>query len=194
MEFAQKAEAINDTLPEVHSLWSSIHLLQGDYEKAVARGEKAVAMGPNNAGCHILLAYAMNCAGRFDEAVTLAEKAIRLSPYCPAWFLLILDDAYRNGGRYEDALAIGRQYLARCRKGECNPFPGHMGMAASYVGLGRIDEARSHVAEMLKIAPDFSLEEARKMISFKDPTLVERNLDALRLAGLPEHPPLGHTR
>ena len=190
VEIAQKAEAINDTLPEVHSLWSNINLLQGEYEKAITEGEKAIALGPNSALCHVLLVYPMICAGRFEEAITLAEKAMRLSPYTSRWFLLILDDAYRMAGRYEEALAVGKQYLERCQKGGFNPFPAHMGLAATYVGLGRIDEARVHVAELLKIKPGFSLDEARKTILFKDQAHLERALDALRQAGLPEHAPL----
>ncbi|MBW1784946.1 MAG: hypothetical protein JRL30_29915, partial [Deltaproteobacteria bacterium] len=190
VEIAQKAAAINPTLPEVHSLWSNINLLQGEYEKAITEGEKAIALGPNSALCHVLLVYPMICAGRFEEAITLAEKAIRLSPYTSRWFLLILDDAYRMAGRYEEALAVGKQYLERCQKGGFNPFPAHMGLAATYVGLGRIDEARVHVAELLKIEPGFSLDEARKTILFKDPAHLERALDALRQAGLPEHAPL----
>ena len=190
VEIAQKAAAINPSLPEVHSLWSNIYLLQGEYEKAITEGEKAIALGPNSAMCHVLLAYPMICAGRFEEAITLAEKAIRLSPYSSRWFLLILDDAYRMAGRYAEALAVGKQYLERCQKGECNPFPAHMGLAATYVGLGRIDEARVHAAQLLKIDPSFSLDKARKMISFKDPAHLESALDALRQAGLPDKPPL----
>lgn len=186
IEMAKKAEAINDTLPEVHSLWSNIHQAQGEYDKAISAGEKAIALGPNNALCHILLSHTMTAAGRFEEAIELAKKAIRLSPYSSAWYLMMIDDAYRMAGRYEEALAIGKQHLDRCLKGECDPFSAHMGLAATYVGLGRIEEARSHVAELLKIMPDLSVDKARKIISFKDPAHVERSLDALRRAGLPE--------
>ena len=186
IDIAKKAAAINNTLPEVHSLWSNIYLAQGEYDKAISAGEKAIALGPNNALCHILLSHTMTSAGRFEEAIELAEKAMRLSPYSSAWYLMMIDDAYRMAGRYEEALAIGKQHLDRCLKGECEPFTAHMGLAATYVGLGRIEEARSHVTELLKIMPDLSVDKARKMISFKDPAHVERSLDALRRAGLPE--------
>jgi len=190
LEFAQKAATINPTLPAVHSLRSNIYLLQGEYGKAIAEGEKAISLGPNSALCHVLLAYTMISAGRFEKAITLAEKGIRLSPYSSPWYLMILHNAYRMAGRYEDALAVGKQFLERCQKGECNPFPAHMGLAATYVGLGRIDEARVHTAQLLKMDPSFSLDKARKIISFKDPAHLNRALDALRRAGLPEHSPL----
>ena len=183
---AQKATAINDTLPEVHSLWSNIYLAEGKYEKAIAAGEKAIALGPNNALCHVLLVHTMTAAGRFEEAIALAEKAMRLSPYSSAWYLMMIDDAYRMAGRYEEALAIGKQHLDRCLKGECEPFTAHMGLAATYVGLGRIEDAQRHVTELLRIMPDFSLGKARKMISFKNPAHTEKALEALRRAGVPE--------
>jgi len=190
VEIAQKAIALNETLPEVHSLWSNIHLIQGRYQKAIAEGKKAIALGPNNATCHVLLAYTMTSAGKFEEAIVLGEKAIRLSPYSSPWYLLILEDAYRMTGRYEEALAMGKQYLERCRKGECNLLPAHIGLAATYIGLGRVEEARTHAAEVLRMNPNFSLDEARKMSSFKDPVHLERVLDALRKAGIPETLPL----
>jgi adenylate cyclase len=183
---AQKATAINDTLPEVHSLWSNIYLAQGEYIKAIAAGQKAIALGPNNALCHVLLAHTMTAAGRFEEAIALAEKAMRLSPYSSAWYLMMIDDAYRMAGRYEEALAIGKQHLDRCLKGECEPFTAHMGLAATYVGLGRMEDAQRHVTELLRIMPGFSLDNARKMISFKNPAHTEQALDALRRAGVPE--------
>jgi adenylate cyclase len=186
VEFARKATAINDKLPETHSLWSNIHLVQGEYEKAITEGQKAVALGPSNALCHVILSYTMTAVGRFEEAIELGERALRLSPYSSPWYLLILDDAYRGAGRYGEALAIGKRHLSRCRLGECSPFPAHLGLAATYIGLGQVEEARAHVAELLKIEPGFSLDNARKMISYKDPVQVERAIDILRHAGLPE--------
>jgi adenylate cyclase len=187
VEITKKVATINDTLPELHLLWSNIYLFQGDPEKAISAGKKAIALGPNNALSHVLLAYAMNFAGRFEEAIELGEKAVRLSPYSAPWYLMILNDAYRMAGSYEEALAVGKHYLNRCRKGECNPFMAHMGLAQTYIGLGRIEDARIHSVEMLKIDPDFSLDQARKVILFKDPAHKERALNDLRQAGLPEH-------
>ena len=187
VEIAKKVTAINDTLPELHLLWSCIYLLQGDDEKAIQAGKQAIALGPNNALSHALLANAMNYAGMFEKAITLAERAMRLSPYSSPWYLMVLNNAYRMAGRYEEALVSEKQYLNRCLKGECNPFMAHMGLAATYANLGRIEEARVHSKEMLKIEPGFSLEEARKILKFKNPVHTESAINALRLAGLPKH-------
>ena len=61
-----------------------------------------------------------------------------------------------------------------------------------YVELGREEEAQTHAAEVLRIKPGFSLEEVSNITTFgyKDPAHLERRLNALRKAGIPETPPL----
>jgi len=63
-------------------------------------------------------------------------------------------------------------------------------LAASYGQLGRIDEARAAVAEMLRIDPDLTLEKVKgedlRVNPNFDPDFIERQIDGLRKAGLPE--------
>jgi TolB-like protein/class 3 adenylate cyclase len=95
---ATRAEELDITRPEIHSLWSTIHLLQGDFENAMVEGEKAVALGPSNSLSHILFANVTLHVGEFNRAIALGEKAVRLTPYCPYWFLAILAESYRQAG------------------------------------------------------------------------------------------------
>ena len=67
--------------------------------------------------------------------------------------------------------------------------PAHSWLAIGYSMLGREEDARYHVAEGLKIDPDWSLEMEQEFYSYKNPADMERHLDALRKVGLPEHPP-----
>jgi hypothetical protein len=60
----------------------------------------------------------------------------------------------------------------------------HQHLAVIYVELGRDAEARAEVAEVLQIAPKFSLEGLRQRLLNKDPAENERYLAALRKAGL----------
>jgi len=184
IELAQKASTLDDTLPEVHSLWNTLYLLQGHHEEAIAAGRRAIALGPNDALAHTLLAQTMYFAGRFTEAVELAERAIRLSPYCPAYYLLHLGLAYREAGRYGDAIVTFKRFLERSQKGEFPVDAPHLGLAATYGLLGREEEARIHVAEILRVFPRYSLETYKRTNFFKDPAHLERILDALSKAGL----------
>jgi len=67
-------------------------------------------------------------------------------------------------------------------------FPKHLGahlnLAVVYTELGRDAEARAEVAEVLQVAPKFSLEGLQQRLLYKDPAENERVLAALRKAGL----------
>ena len=184
VELAEKAVALDDDQPSIHALLGGIYLFQRQYEKAISEGQRAVALGPNDATSHVLLARTMYFVGRFEEAITLARKAMRLAPYYPAWYLSILAQSYRMAGRYEEALAAYEQLLDRSRNGEIPPTWAHLGLAGSYMELGREREARVHAADVTTNDPDFSLEDWRENSLFKDPAHRERFFDALRRAGL----------
>jgi len=70
-----------------HTFMNMIYSIQGKLEKAIAEGEKAIALAPNSPRNHILLAAALNVRARPEEAIVYAKKAMRLEPYYPAWFL-----------------------------------------------------------------------------------------------------------
>jgi hypothetical protein len=63
---------------------------------------------------------------------------------------------------------------------------GHRGLAVAYIRLGRKEQARLEVAELLRLFPEYSLEVHRKQAHAmdKDPAVVERDIEALREAGL----------
>jgi len=60
--------------------------------------------------------------------------------------------------------------------------------AASYGQLGRLDEARVHVKEILKIEPQFTLSNFRTYLQklLKNEADIEHYIDGLRKAGLPD--------
>jgi hypothetical protein len=60
----------------------------------------------------------------------------------------------------------------------------HLGLAASYSELGREEEARAEIAEVLKLNPQFSLAGIRQRWPYKEPADLERLLTALGKAGL----------
>jgi hypothetical protein len=66
-----------------------------------------------------------------------------------------------------------------------NNAPLHVNLAASYVELDQLEEARAEAVEILRLNPHFSLEVAKKQIwPYKDPADFEHLLAALRKAGL----------
>ena len=114
----------------------------------------------------------------------MADKSIRLSPYCPAWSLDFLAQMYRMAGRYEQALETFQQLLEPSRAKDYNPIWVYLGLAEVCAELDRVHEAQEHISQILRIDPAFSLEFVRKVIFFKDQSHFERRLAALHKAGL----------
>ena len=91
-----------------------------------------------------------------------------------------LGGALRFLVRYEDAIAAFKKAL----DGEPTLLFAHLGLTASYVYLGRQEEAHAEAAEVLKLDPEFSLENLVNTTPLKNKTDVDRLVGALRKAGL----------
>jgi len=191
IELAKKSMAMNDKDPLVHSLMSHIHLIQGDYEKAVEEGRKAIALGPNVSEAHLLLGEVLYQTGNFEEAVKMCEMAIRLHPYSPLYYLGHTLNAYYWVGRYGESLALAEQLIDLSRKVgfEVGVVWGLRGSALAKIKLGLLSEARQDADELLKIWPWFNLDFLRSIWHYKNSAHAEQRVDELRMAGIPDHPP-----
>jgi len=158
------------------------YTLAGRSEDALATAERAVALGPGSSGAHLVLARTLSSAGRYPESEREFENALRLNPLDP---LVCLNVGTRLllSRNYDRAVAILR------RGASATPdFIGLYGLlAVTYAEMDRMEEARAAVAEMLRINPEFSVEElASRNLEGLDPESAERFLAAARKAGIPE--------
>ncbi len=179
---AQKAIALDDSSPCPYMLLETIHLWRRDYEKAIAYGEKAVALEPNHADATLQLARTLTYAGRPEETIELTKKAMRLSPYYPDWYLGVLGTAYRLAGNYDEAIAA---YDKRRERNPHSTMP-YLGLALVYSEVGRDEESRAAASEVLKRNPRISLNQVKNRLPYQDPAEVDRIIAALRKAGLPD--------
>jgi adenylate cyclase len=185
LECAQKAIGLSDSSAKAHALMGYINLLNRKFGEAIENGEKAVRINPNDPIMLSILAAIMHFNGKFDESIALIRNAMRLCPSYPAFYLYHLSTYYFSAGRYQEALAAGKQLLARADKGEFNPLFAHTSLAEAYIGLGQDQKARAHAEEILRINPNYSLADQRKrMYYYRDPAHADRHIDALRKAGL----------
>jgi adenylate cyclase len=191
VELAKKSVAMNDKNPMVHSLLSHIHLIQGDHEKAVEEGRKAIALGPNYSEAKLLFGEVLIYSGNFKEAVRMCEMAMRLHPHAPLYYLGHTLNAYYWIGRYDESLALAERLIDRGRKVgfTLGVVWGLTGSALVKIKLGRLSEAREDANEILKIWPWYNLDYIQSLYFYKDSANLEHRIDGLRMAGIPEHPP-----
>ncbi|UCE52287.1 MAG: tetratricopeptide repeat protein [Desulfobacterales bacterium] len=183
-ELAQKALTLDDKSAAVHILLGTIFLAQRDHDKAITEGNRSISLAPNLSIAHAHFAATMFFSGRFQEAIALTEKAMRLSPYYPAFYLSPLARSYAFLGRYEEAIATSKQLYDRSRRGDYPEEWALIHLAGLYVAFGRQDEARHLIAEALKINPSLSLEFFKQSQPFKNTEHMKREIEALKKAGL----------
>ena len=180
LELAQKALALDDSLPITIDLLGYIYLLKRQHEKAIAEGERSISLAPNAANIYQLLAATLRFSGRAAEAIPLLKKAIRLEPYTPANFYFQLGMAYNFTGQYDEAIAVLKKALKRT--------PDHLlsliGLTEAYSLADRMEEARVTAAELLRVNPKFSVANLEKKAPYKYKADLELAMDAMRKAGL----------
>jgi adenylate cyclase len=180
MDLIQKALAMDNSLCDAHCLLSNFYSLKRDHEKAIAAGERAVALEPGGAHAHFAYGMSLNYGGRSEEAIPVLQKAIRLNPLGETGSFVQLGHAYRVTGRFEEAVSAYKKVLQRSPD---NIFA-HYSLAATYIWLGHEKEARVEAEEVLRINPKFQLDYLTKGSVWKDQSVVDNLVDALRKAGL----------
>jgi tetratricopeptide (TPR) repeat protein len=159
-----------------------VHVLRRDFDKAIAHAERGVALGPSNANVVALLAFNLNRVGRPEEALTWVEKAMRLSPMSPPWFIVARAHALRLLGRFEEAMKAYKAAIA-ATPGYIAPY---IGLTVCYAEMGREHDAQEQARKVLKLEPRFSIARHLSTPGYKDKSLAERSARALRQAGLPD--------
>jgi TolB-like protein len=180
IELAQKALAMDDSIADAHGLLCLFYLRKREYDKAIAEGERAVALNPGRTSVLDNYAVSLNYAGRPEEAIPLFQKAIRLNPFGPSYLYRDFGHALRNTGRFEEAVSAFKKAIQLAP----DNITAHTGLAFTYSLMGREKEARAEAAEVLRINPKFSLDYYAKTLSYKDQSVNDRLVAALRKAGL----------
>lgn len=158
------------------------YLLRDDIEQALAMSEKAAAMAPNHAFIVAISAAVLRQAFRLEEAISRIQRAMRLSPIYPAWYLMILGSAHHLLGDHETAVATLREGVRR----EPDSILLKPWFLSALIESNAEDEARLVAADILRIEPGFSRESWARPFGLKDPSVATRLAKNLEKVGLPE--------
>jgi adenylate cyclase len=181
VELAQKAISLDESNPGGYILLSHIYtLLMRQYDRAITEAERAIALDPNETGAYSTLGLALIFSGRPQEAFAPIEKSIRINPFAPPIYFKRLGLAYRDTGRYEEAIAQFKKVLDRSP----DDINTHLCLTTTYSFTGRDEEARAQALEVLRIQPKYSLERFEKNVlsEYKNKAYGYRCIDALSKA------------
>jgi adenylate cyclase len=182
-KLAQKVLVMDESDARAHVILGNVYGYRREHEKAISELEKAVALDPNYAFGYMHLGLHLAFGGRPQEAIPLLKKSMRLSPLSQthaSMCLYRLGKAYHTLGQYEEALSA----LKKALNIRPNFWAIHLYLAATYIQLGREEEARAAAAEVRRIVPKFSLERYAKRHQYKDQAEWGRFIEDLRKAGL----------
>jgi adenylate cyclase len=180
-EHTQRCLALDDTNAYGHAFMGTLCLIQRQWDKAIAAGKRAVTLSPNSADVLAMFAITLKSVGRVDDALSMIEKAIRLNPMPPEWYLHELGTYYRLLGRYDEAIAILKKNLAR----GSDYLTSMINLTATYSMAGKLDQARAQAKEVLRKIPDFSAEKFMMGFPYKDQKIIDDFIQNLCKAGLP---------
>jgi len=180
---ALKAVEANDMLPLAHARLAWAYFSTRQHAKAVASARRAVALGPNDAEAHAQLGNILNWSGKPTDGKQNIEKAMRLNPHYPYYYLFYLGQSHYLLGENDQAVELMNRVVTRA------PYflPVRRHLAVLYAESGKLEKAREQTKEVLRIFPGASIEDERARCFYRwEPKLMSRFFNGLRKSGMPE--------
>jgi adenylate cyclase len=182
LEALERARSIDDANPDTLALLAFVHISMKKYDEAFKLAEQAMLQGPNNSFAAAVAANVALFTNKPHEMVPLSQKAMRLCPIYPAWYVGDLAYAYLFLDRHAEAITTASEAT---RIDPDYMYAYHV-LAVAHAEVGQIEEARAAAGNMLRIEPKWSLRTFVTSQPFRDDTLRLRMMEGFRKAGLPE--------
>ena len=164
------------------------YLYNRQHEQAMAHYMRARELNPNDAELLAEMANFLIFIGQPKQAIDQAKEAIRLNPFHENWYVEYLGWAYEEAGMPKEAIEIFEQAIDLRNPDEDQLwyFP-TIAAAYAHPTVGRMDDAREIVKTLLSRKPEFSTSEfVSRLLPYKTKELLDRYVNAVRRAGLPE--------
>jgi adenylate cyclase len=179
--YAQRGVALAPLNQFAMDALSLVYFHQGPKELFLKHVEQTIALNPSSPYIVGVAGWHMALYGEWDRGLALLKKGMKLNPYHPSWFHLAPYMDYYRRGQYEDAFTEAMKF----NYPELYLDPTMR--AAALAQMGRQDEAKAAVDQLLNLEPDFAAR-GRWLISryVKVDGLVDKIVEGLHKAGFTE--------
>jgi len=180
--WAVKAIACDDGDSWSHWAFASYHLYTSNHGVALEAFRKALDCNPNDAEVMTDYGLCLGYAGRAEEGIEHAQKAMRLNPYHYEWYTSQLGQIYFDARRYDEAITT----FASLRSLDSAIL--RIYQAASFAAIGNQQQARRSVQRALELDCGATVQKWTdpKLAPYADAVYLEHLRRNLRKAGLPE--------
>jgi len=181
-EWAKKAMQYDDNNGIGHAVYGHLQLLDGQYDEALTTCEKGVELRTSCPLAHGLMGLVLNYCGDARRAVKSLREALQLEKIYPPWMINVLAAAYRDCGEVELSISAAKESM------RLNPQKddAQLILCSDYKLAADHEQARSAADNIIASNPTFSLADFAKRQPYKHPAPLNRVIEALRDAGLPE--------
>ncbi|MDH3688149.1 MAG: tetratricopeptide repeat protein [Gammaproteobacteria bacterium] len=180
--FATKGIENDDGESWAHWALAAYYAYMSRHDLSQSEFEKAVELNPNDADVLTDVGFYLSYAGKAEEGLEIARKAMRLNPHYPEYYAAQLIQIYFDARQYEDAIATSESLRSFETTLQC------LYLAASHGALGHTSEAQKAIERVLTLDSQATIQKWTdvKMAPYKNQEDLEHLRENLRKAGLPE--------
>jgi adenylate cyclase len=181
-KMAQRGLTLDPTSLFAGRALAQIYLFTGRIDEAVAILQSLLKANPGSDVLLVRLGDTYTYAEQPERGIALVRQALELNPRAATTLHAFIARGLLLLNRHDEAV----HEIVTCIQLAPTFRPCREVAAVIYAELGRLDEARTAVFEARRIDPEFTLASAPEVLPFKNPKDLQRFLDGLRKAGLPE--------
>ena len=188
--YADQAQAlIGDDVARIHTLVANLDLMENECIGALRHADRSLELTPSASNAIAIAGSVKAWCGQADAAVDLLQLAMRLEPQYPLWYPTVLAEALAFLGRDEEAKSVAQAVLDFEGNAAEKVWALNVLTTIAHSG-GDLAEARGFANSLLAINPNFTVPQLAIRYRIVGAPFYERVEEALKTAGIPEHPPL----
>jgi adenylate cyclase len=186
LENASTAVRLDPDDYQAHWALGWAYLYNWEHDKAMASYLRARQLNPNDAEVLAEMANLLIYVGQPKQAIDQLKEAIRLNPFHDKWYTEYLGWAYEEAGMPQKSIETLEPVIDQPPDKEQLWLLPTLAAAYANPAVGRLDDAHKVVENILSLDPKFSTAEVVSRAPYKTKELIDRYVNALRRAGLPE--------